>query len=373
MAHDSAQPSRGTPGIDALVHGASAPMIRDLLHAVIDPEIGLDIVELGLLRDVSVEDGVARIRFTVTTPACPLSQLHRGRDPRLPVAAPRPARGRRRGRARPVMGARGHERRGADRARLGRMTPSRPELAAARRPPSRLIRRQPLLAAALVALIAGLWAGAAAPRARRAAAAPRAGRAARAAARAGVPRHADRARAGRRPAPPGGPTWLRPRAAAGALWLIAGLPDHAGQALLALGGVVLTAVFAAVHRMQPSWHNTVMGLGAAAWAAGATVWLAGAQITRVVPWLAAFVVLTIVGERLELSVLRRPAQPRARCCSLAVGVFVAGVALAMPRPRPRRAAGRRRAARPGRLVRAIRRRAPHDPVARRRRATWPSR
>ena len=73
MAHDSAQPSRGTPGIDALVHGASAPMIRDLLHAVIDPEIGLDIVELGLLRDVSVEDGVARIRFTVTTPACPLS------------------------------------------------------------------------------------------------------------------------------------------------------------------------------------------------------------------------------------------------------------------------------------------------------------
>jgi metal-sulfur cluster biosynthetic enzyme len=73
MAIDPALPTPGAPGIDALVQGASAPVIRDLLHTVIDPEIGLDIVELGLLRDVSVQDGVARICFTVTTPACPLS------------------------------------------------------------------------------------------------------------------------------------------------------------------------------------------------------------------------------------------------------------------------------------------------------------
>jgi metal-sulfur cluster biosynthetic enzyme len=48
--------------------------LRETLHAVIDPELGIDIVELGLLREVTVRDGEVAIRFTVTTPACPLSR-----------------------------------------------------------------------------------------------------------------------------------------------------------------------------------------------------------------------------------------------------------------------------------------------------------
>lgn len=117
-------------------------------------------------------------------------------------------------------------------------------------------------------------------------------------------------------------------AAAGALWLIVGLPADGGRALLALGGAVLVAVLVLVHRIQPSWHNVVMGLGAGAWLVGALVWLGGARTATVVPWLAAFLVLTIVGERLELSRMRRPPERAKRLLLVAVGAFLVGVAFA---------------------------------------------
>ncbi|HEX8753877.1 MAG TPA: metal-sulfur cluster assembly factor [Solirubrobacterales bacterium] len=65
--------ANGAPGLAALTEEPSPELVRELLHGVIDPELGIDIVELGLLREATVEAGVARIRFIVTTPACPLS------------------------------------------------------------------------------------------------------------------------------------------------------------------------------------------------------------------------------------------------------------------------------------------------------------
>lgn len=53
---------------------AAPERIREMLHEVIDPELGIDIVELGLLREVVVSGRSARVAFTVTTPACPLSR-----------------------------------------------------------------------------------------------------------------------------------------------------------------------------------------------------------------------------------------------------------------------------------------------------------
>ena len=46
--------------------------VIDALSNVIDPELGLDFVELGLIYGVEIDGGTVHITFTLTTPACPI-------------------------------------------------------------------------------------------------------------------------------------------------------------------------------------------------------------------------------------------------------------------------------------------------------------
>ena len=54
-------------GVDAELGQA----VKEKLREVIDPEIGLNVIELGLIRDVSVEPDKASVRMMLTTPFCP--------------------------------------------------------------------------------------------------------------------------------------------------------------------------------------------------------------------------------------------------------------------------------------------------------------
>lgn len=50
----------------------TGPQILQRLQGVIDPEIGIGIVELGLVYDVDIDDHTIVVTMTMTTPACPL-------------------------------------------------------------------------------------------------------------------------------------------------------------------------------------------------------------------------------------------------------------------------------------------------------------
>ena len=44
---------------------------REKLAEVVDPEIGLNIIQLGLIRDIAIENDMARMKMILTTPFCP--------------------------------------------------------------------------------------------------------------------------------------------------------------------------------------------------------------------------------------------------------------------------------------------------------------
>ena len=85
------------------------------------------------------------------------------------------------------------------------------------------------------------------------------------------------------------------------LALLAGLPLSVVQALGVMSGLVLLAASIQVLRLQPVLHNATLALGALCWLVGSLVWFARGTIPPAVPWWLAFLVLTIAGERLELT------------------------------------------------------------------------
>ena len=87
----------------------------------------------------------------------------------------------------------------------------------------------------------------------------------------------------------------------GGIAVLTGLQPTVGRLLLCTASIVLVVVYVVVHRIQPALHLKVMAAGAMCWYVATLLWLSGWSLPRLVPWLAGFLVLTIIGERLELA------------------------------------------------------------------------
>jgi metal-sulfur cluster biosynthetic enzyme len=61
---DAETPGRPAPSLQEIA-------VRSALETVLDPEIGLSVIELGLIREIRFEPGTTRIRMLLTTPFCP--------------------------------------------------------------------------------------------------------------------------------------------------------------------------------------------------------------------------------------------------------------------------------------------------------------
>jgi hypothetical protein len=193
------------------------------------------------------------------------------------------------------------------------------------------IRRLPLLIAALLVLLVGLWAGLL-----------RLGWAWPAVPVMAIVYHGplmiggflgtivglERAVALGRPWAYAGPV----ASAAGAIWLILGFDPAVGQWLLLAASAGLVGVFVVLVWRHPALFTIVMALGAVAWVAGNALWIRSQVVPAAVPCWIAFLVLTVVGERLELCRFLPRTRARQPTFVIAVGIYLAGVGLSAAVP-----------------------------------------
>ena len=104
------------------------------------------------------------------------------------------------------------------------------------------------------------------------------------------------------------------------------LPSAAAAAwLYVLAGVVLLAASIDIVRRQRELFTLTIALGAACWLAGNLLWATGAAPHEVVAWWFAFLILTIAGERLELSRFLPPSRAARNAFALLLILLGAGL------------------------------------------------
>jgi hypothetical protein len=124
----------------------------------------------------------------------------------------------------------------------------------------------------------------------------------------------------------------------GAMMMVLGLPARLGLPpvlpllLMGLGSLGLVLIFAYILRSHRQGYLVVMALGAAALLVANLLWITGWPIFRFVMWWAAFLVLTVAGERLELGRLKPPGRLGESLFFTLTGIYVGGLFLLLLLP-----------------------------------------
>jgi hypothetical protein len=117
----------------------------------------------------------------------------------------------------------------------------------------------------------------------------------------------------------------------GGLTLLIGFPEMAGRALITLGSLALLIAFGWAYRrhygLRLEWATATIGLGGLCWLAGNSLWLVGQPLYQVTPWWIGFLLLTILGERLELAQVALARRARLILFVISIAILVAGLLL----------------------------------------------
>jgi hypothetical protein len=112
-------------------------------------------------------------------------------------------------------------------------------------------------------------------------------------------------------------------------WVSLLIVPFLGAFFLTLGSLGTFCILVVMVRREPHLHTVMMAGGALAWVVGNLLWMFGFPIFKIVYLWIAFLVLTIGGERLELSRVLRPTPGQLRLFSMSAGALAAGAILSI--------------------------------------------
>ena len=117
--------------------------------------------------------------------------------------------------------------------------------------------------------------------------------------------------------------------ASGLGWISLLFAPFLGGLLMTLGSIGTLFILIVMVRREPHIHTLTMAVGALAWVVGNLLWMLGFPIFQIVYWWMSFLILTIGGERLELSRVLRPELDQIRVFGISAAALLAGATLAI--------------------------------------------